>query len=147
MSINHKFFVLTKHGLNIIMIPDNLIQADDYKLIRLDRTSLNLQGFTKRGGGIAVYIKNCVQFEALTEPLFQGSTEDLEFMTIKIIRKCTKPLYLINLYRPPTGDLENMYTSLSQFLSSLDNIDNATVYHTNNFSIYIRIIPKLKFTL
>ena len=117
------------------MIPDNLIQADDYKLFRLDRISLNLQGFTKRGGGIAVYIKNCVQFEALTEPPFQGSTEDLEFMTFKIIRKCTKPLYLINLYRPPTGDLENMYTSLSQLLSSLDNIDNATVVIGGDFNI------------
>ena len=53
------------------MIPDNLIQADDYKLFRLDCISLNLQGFTKRGGGIAVYIKNCVQFEALTEPPFK----------------------------------------------------------------------------
>ena len=117
------------------MIPDNLIQADDYKLIRLDRMSLNLHGFTKRGGGIAVYIKNCVQFEVLSEPPFQGSTEDLEFMTLKIIRKYTKPMYLINLYRPPTGDLENMYTSLSQLLSSLDNIDKATVVIGGDFNI------------
>ena len=129
-----QFFCINETWLKHV-IPDNRLQADGYKIIRLDRTTLNLQGFTKQGGGIAVYIKNCVQFETLSEPPFQGTTEDLEFMTIKIIRKCTKPLYLINLYRPPTGDLENMYTSLAQLLSSLDNIDKATIVIGGNFNI------------
>ena len=43
--------------------------------------------------------------------------------------------YVINIYRPPTGNLDAMYTILSELMSNLDNIDKATIVIGGDFNI------------
>ena len=71
----------------------------------------------------------------MDEPPFTNSGADIEYHTVKINRKCTKPMYIINVYRPPTGNLDTMYTALSELLSNLNSIDKATVVVGGDFNI------------
>ena len=116
-------------------IPDSFVDINDYKLVRLDRCTKKTQGSIKRVRGLATYIQSSIKFECLDKPPFSDSTVDLEYLTIKIIRKCTRPLYNISIYRPPTGNLENMYATLTQLLRSFNNLDKANVVIGEDFII------------
>ena len=44
-------------------------------------------------------------------------------------------MYRINVYRPSTGNLDTMYTALTELLSNLNSIDKATVVVGGDFNI------------
>ena len=95
----------------------------------------NVHGYRKRGGGLAMYIKNGTNYVVLDGQPFSNSNLDIECQTVKITRKCTKPMFVINVYRPPTGNLDVMYTIFIELLSNLSNIDKATVVIGGDFNI------------
>ena len=116
-------------------IPNSLISINSYDVSRTDCNTSNVHGYTKRGGGLAIYIKHGTSYVTMDEPPFTNSGADIECQTVKINRKCTKPMYIINVYRPPTGNLDTMYTALSDLLSNLNNINNATIVVGGDFNI------------
>ena len=44
-------------------------------------------------------------------------------------------MYIISIYRPPTGNIDTMYTLLTELLSSLDDLDRATIIMGGDFNI------------
>ena len=82
-----------------------------------------------------MYIKHGTSYTTMDEHPFSNSNADIECQTVRITRKCTKPMYIINVYRPPTGNLDIMYTTLTDLLSNLNNIDKATVVIGGDFNI------------
>ena len=116
-------------------IPDPLLSTNGYKLIRLDRSVTNTQGYTKRGGGLAMYNKQIVNYVILNNQPFATSNIDLEFHTVKINRKHTRLMYIVSIYCPPSGNLDSMYTLLTELLSNLDNADKATIIIGGDFNI------------
>ena len=82
-----------------------------------------------------MYIKHGTNYVTMDEQPFSNSNVDIECQTVKITRKYTKPMYIINVYCPPTGNLDIMYTILTKSLSNLSNIDKATVVIGGDFNI------------
>ena len=115
-------------------IPDSMLSLKDYTLIRSDRTFKNTLGYT-RGGGLALYVKNGINFVNLDSQPHTSSGADLEVQTVRINRKLTRPMYIISIYRPPTGNIETMYNLLTELLSSLDDLDKATIIMGGDFNI------------
>ena len=116
-------------------IPDSLITTNSYDVNRTDRKVSNVHGFTKRGGGLAMYIKHGTSYATMDEHPFTNSNADIECQTVKITRKCTKPMYILNVYRPPIGNLDIMYRNLTDLSSNLNNIDKSTMVIGGDFNI------------
>ena len=47
-------------------------------------------------------------------------------------------MYIISIYRPPTGNIDTMYNLLIELLSSLDDLDRATIIMGGDFNIDFR---------
>ena len=116
-------------------IPDGMVSIPDYSFVRLDRLVKNPQGYTKRGGGVIMYILNGLDYKVMEQPHFTVSDHDLECTTVRINRKCTRPMYIVNLYRPPNGNLERFYKMTSELFAGIDNLDKATLLIGGDFNI------------
>ena len=116
-------------------IPNSLIEIEGYTLHRMDRKILNDRGFLKRGGGIIVYIKNSLAFDTVNGDLFNISNNDTELTTLCIKRPHTRRLYLISLYRPPTGKVRNCIDALDNCLKFLPFIDKSDIFLGGDFNI------------
>ena len=44
-------------------------------------------------------------------------------------------MYIINVYRPPNGNLDNFYTMITELISNLENQDKATLIIGGDFNI------------
>ena len=78
---------------------------------------------------------NGISFVTLDNQIQTSSGADLEVQTVRINRKLTRPMYIISIYRPPTGNIDTMYTLLTELLSSLDDLDRATIIMGGDFNI------------
>ena len=100
-------------------IPDSLMSVKGYDVIRQDRVIKNPQVYVKRGGGIATYVKEGSDFKSFDNTPFSISNVDLECSTLLISSKCTRPMYIINIYRPPNGNLDNFYKIITEQFSGV----------------------------
>ena len=75
--------------------------------------------FFKRGGGLLIYVSTGLTYEIVDIPTITLCTSDYEVMTIKILLKCTKPTYSVNIYRPPEGNIDSFITMITQLVNSL----------------------------
>lgn len=101
-------------------IASSLFEIIDYILVRSDRSSVSLSGNFVHGGGIICYIKSHLTFEIFDNP---HSSVDLEMIVITINRQDQRRLYLINIYRPPSGNLEIALNLLTETVSKI-RLDN-----------------------
>ena len=113
-------------------MPDSLISIDNYNSIRQDRNFCNPQGYIKRGGGIATYLRKGLDYLALDNAI---SNPDIECSLIRINRPCTKAMYIINIYRPPSGNIDNFSTHLTEIITNLENKDKSTIVKGGDFNI------------
>lgn len=80
-----------------------LFEINDYSLVRSDRSLLSSSGSFVHGGGILCYVSSHLTFEVFGSPYISA---DLEMLVIIINRQDQRRLYLINIYRPPSGNVE-----------------------------------------
>ena len=116
-------------------IPSALIEIEGYTLHRLDRSFVNQKGFTKRGGGIIIYVKNNIPFDIIMGEVFNASNSDSEIATICVKRPHTRPLYLVTVYRPPDGNIKNCISTLNNLLKLLPRVDKSDVFVGGDFNI------------
>ena len=83
-------------------IDDSDIHLNGYTLVRNDRKSINSTGSITRGGGVCIYVHMKYKFEVL-DARWNISSKDLETLTIKLIIKGTRPIFVASVYRPPSG--------------------------------------------
>ena len=82
---------------------------DNYTCFHLDRDA----GSGKRGGGgLVTYIKDKYNFRYLENSSL--STPDGEYMWFKLELELTRPTYICNTYRSPSGNIENFIDVLEQ---------------------------------
>lgn len=81
-------------------LPDDWVAIDDYTLIRLDRCS------KRKGGGVCIYVKNKYQCNSVKYNHLNSSNSDVELLGVEIILPSTTPLFVLNCYRPPSGNLD-----------------------------------------
>ena len=96
------------------------VSIPGYDLIRCDRTG-------RRGGGVCVYVKHGVNYRFLTA--MSHSSPNLEIVTVQIILPHTRPIYLCNIYRPPTADVSGSLQELGTILNTLYETHNLAEVH------------------
>ena len=120
-------------------IPTTLINIEGYMVHRFDRNYMNEQGYLKRGGGIIVYIKDTLSFDNINGDMFNVSNCNIEFTTLCIKRPHTRRMYLLAVYRPPTGKVKDCITILENGLNFLPHIEKSDVFIGGDFNIdYVR---------
>lgn len=83
------------------------IDISGYNVFRTDRP--------KRGGGIAIYIKNKFQVNVL---LSKSVSKQFEFLALKLVVSTSLSLTVIGCYRPPSADTSAL-SALVQLLSDV----------------------------
>ena len=99
-------------------IDDEFVSIKDYTLIRSDRMTIEA-GLVKRGGGLCTYVKNGLVCEDIRDRII--SNKDIERHLMKYTLPYTRPIYVLNVYRPPTGDIDTFINSLKQILEEYRN--------------------------
>ena len=111
--------ILIKHDIHICAlnetrldedINDGEIKIPGYSIIRRDRN--------RRGGGVAIYIKDYIQFKVFKDRSFS----DLEAILISIELKKSQPMFFLNWYRPPSSKSEvlSIYEDVLSFMSNFN---------------------------
>lgn len=96
---------------------NNLINAMGYNLYRLDRKIIAPSGHVKRGGGIAIYVKD--EFNVTTWANLDISNGDIEAMSLSCKLGHNKRLNLTVIYRPPGGNVQSALDKLESIVSSI----------------------------
>ena len=80
-------------------VPNNCITMKDYQLTRLDRSWSDKEGTRdpKRGGGLACYIKDGINFSDSKYANLNMSTKDLEMMWLSISMKNVRPIVVVTI--------------------------------------------------
>ena len=84
-------------------ISDEEINISGYNLMRHDR-GRDEHGIIKRGGGLCTYIKTGLICNNMPE--FAISENNIELSIIKYKLPHTRDIYVLNVYRPPNGDID-----------------------------------------
>ena len=87
-------------------IPSNMLNIQNYQLIRLDRQQKNSLGHTKAGGGICIFIKNNIAYDDDMFKHLNVSEKSLEVQFVVITGKNAKMIIIANCYRPPNGSID-----------------------------------------
>ena len=99
--------VLEKHNADILAIneswmrddvPTNLIDIPGFSIVRNDRTTKNIRGQIKRGGGLLTYVTHRLMYEMIDNEWSCVCNKDIEAHVVKITLKCTRPIYLVNSF-------------------------------------------------
>ena len=102
--------------------PDELIYIQGYNVLRNDRkwSDDEFASKAKKGSGVCSFIKDSLNYKTNVIPDWNVSTKDLECQNFEISFENQKNVLIINLYRPPTGNVE---TFVNIFDTALQNID------------------------
>lgn len=111
---------LTETWLNN-KVHNGLIRIPEYKVYRLDR-KLN-----KRGGGIAVYAHADLMVNASSYEQLNILDQDIESLVLKVNQKCSKPITVINVYRPPQGNQKRCTEKLREIIQSVNRLDDMII--------------------
>ena len=104
-------------------IDNSDVHINGYILVRNDRKSINARGNPSRGGGVCIYVLAKYKFDVIYDQL-NLSSNDVESITIKVNLKDTRPIYITNVYRPPSGDLKKCLQHLGDLLEFMDQSNN-----------------------
>ena len=120
------------------IIPDNMLYVPGYHLIRLDRSWHNRQGQIKKGGGICCYINTNLKFSSNDLTHLNCSTQDGELLHILVEQPFAKNYILINVYRPPQGNIDNFNEKILDNITYLNNTyPNAEIIMLGDFNLNI----------
>ena len=92
-------------------IDDGFVSIKDYTLIRSDRTTMEA-GVVKKGGGLCTYVKSGLVCEDIRDMII--SNKDIELHLVKYNLPFTRPIFIFNVYWPPSGDLDIFINTLKQ---------------------------------
>ena len=103
-------------------IPNSILDlSKDYTFIRNDRQwSEEGHNEPKKGGAVAMYIKNTLNYSATDYNHWNTSNRNIESQWVKITLPNSKPIIIGNIYRPPQGSIENFVQVLDDVFSQID---------------------------
>ena len=122
-------FTLSETWLND-SIPTQLLDIQNYNLIRLDRnwSGLGSSQGPKRGGGLACYIRKGIKF---SESKFEGlniSCKNLEMQWVLVSLDNVRPIVVVNIYRPPQGDYKEGCKLISEAFGIANLKQNTDIF-------------------
>lgn len=96
-------------------ITDNLVSLDGYILEGLDRSQ---QTGHKLGGGVCIYSKSNINY--LPTKSLWVSSNDIELICITLLPDNNRKIHVINIYRPPKGNLIRALEAIKEVVECLD---------------------------
>ena len=140
-SIRNKYLALSHLVLDCK--PKILALSETWLSLEDDNAMLNIPGYTvvrqdraynKRGGGLLIYVNEdlvCTQLGHLSV-----STPDLEAQVIQISYVNCRPIYIINIYKPPSAQAEISLQRLSIIIDEINQMHaSAEIHLLGDFNI------------
>ena len=109
-------------------IPDANIHIPGYSLTRLDRQVAG------RGGGLLTYIKHGITYSDSELAEYNISNDDIELQWVVIAQPHMRRLVVANVYRPPSSNLPNAITLLSNAFYNIDSAKYPESYIMGDFN-------------
>lgn len=97
-------------------IPDTLVAINGFVLERHDR---NYRHSSKQGGGVCIYIKASINY--LPHKQHWISNADIEMMCLILLPANARKMVIINIYRPPKGNLLSAIDHIKNLVGEIDN--------------------------
>ena len=92
----------------------------NYTLHRQDRNFVNVHNEIKKGGGVCLYISNEITTKSLHLNDLNVSLVDIGCQWIEICHEKQKNVLIGNLYRPPSGDVDQFMVYIEQCIDEID---------------------------
>ena len=120
-------------------IHSDLVNIHGYHLIRHDRNWNHNPNVNepKKGGGVSIYLKNHIVYDNQAFEKFNRSDKDIEAQWVQVKNNFTKDALLINVYRPPQGNVLDFVDYFENTLSTID-ISKFDVFIMGDFNINIQ---------
>ena len=116
-----------------------MLYIPGHQLLRIDRKWTNLRGQTKKGGGVCCYINNNLNFSYLELNDLNCSNQNCEMLHVIIEQPFIKKCILINIYRPPQGNIETFTESLVNNITDLNiKYPNAEIILMGDLNLNIK---------
>ena len=114
---------------------DALLNIAGMKLFRWDRSNGINNGVTKsRGDGLACYVENAIAPECSLIMDQCITTPDVELQVIKLMQPVHKNRHVINLYRPPNGNIDLFFDILENLFLNL-NLSEKEIWLMGDFNL------------
>ena len=148
-SINNKLDLVKFHvkqmGFHVFSIsetwltevmPDSFLNISEYNLVRWDRKWCEIgSNVVKRGGGVALYIKEELTFSQQGLGQYNVSNKNIECLWIKILRENAKDIIVGIVYRPPGGNVEMFCDYLKNTMEEIGNNFNKEIFILGDFNL------------
>ena len=133
---NFDIFTLSETWLTTT-IPNTLIGLPTYSLCRLDRswTRSVADQNPKKGGGLLCYIHKDLNYSESKYAHFNTSCPDLEMQWISLSLDHIRPIVIVNVYRPPQGDVKNCCTLVTKAFENAQFKENTEFYVLGDFNV------------
>ena len=131
-NLNQHIITLSETWLTDIDNTD-LLSIDGYSLIRLDRNRLN-ENIT-RGGGLAMYIKDGINFSMTKFQNLNRTNEFIELQSLYIKNEYCKDLIIFNIYRPPSGNIIEFIKILEEISLEVDQKGKYDIFMIGDYNI------------
>ena len=116
-------------------IPDHMISIRDMELFRWYRHNGYCNGVSKyRGGGVACYVNNKLNLDCQIMNDLTLTNNDIELLSLKCVYSYGKKIYVMSLYRPPDGSIENFFNILNNLLDQY-SLGNNELWLMGDFNI------------
>ena len=116
-------------------IENKFVNIPFFTTCRQDRATLNNYHVTKRGGGICIYVRSSLSFTEIEGNVSQINNSDLELLTMKLNLDYVRPIFLIALYRPPSGLMQPFGEHLNALFEHIAIIRKYDVILGGDFNI------------
>ena len=125
-----------KWEFNVICLQETWSKYETNDLMTIDLPGYNLvtlpRGHSRRGGGLGLYIKNDLLFKLRKD--LTCSDEDVEILTIELLRQNEKNMLLSNIYRPPKGTIVYYQERIAKHLHEV-NREGKSIYIAGDFNL------------
>lgn len=78
----------------------------------------------KRGGGICIYVNQKIKVNAQIYENLSISDQNIEIAVLQIQQTCSKPTFLVSVYRPPQGNQQVFLQSVRETIQEIGNNKN-----------------------
>ena len=95
-------------------VTDAQLEIQGYNLHRFDR---QISSGKNAGGGLCAYSAKNGNVEQLVD--LNVCSPDLEAQWLKLTFPETRPTYIVNIYKPPTGNVEGAFNKIQETMQSL----------------------------
>ena len=119
------------------MIDDNYITTPGYAIYRNDRQTIrdDASGCVKKGEGLAAYVRNDIHVDAASLQHLNLSDRNIELQCLVMRPPCQKKYILLNVYRPPAGNLQLFQDTLIEQLDQATSFENIETFILGDFNV------------